>query len=539
MAALRTLVIDNSLDGAAAGAAFLLKHPDARVFISSAYSLPSRLANLREWDEGITSTAVLGIGCKRSPAELADAMRQLDSQGVSISWFVAGTGYPEYESAVKSLCTIEKDETARTLTDAVLALLEMRDHPRAKLLEAVARSGRADRIADREAKTVAEIAVASMYRFFQLGDREAYPAAVRKLAGLEAITEADLSLAERFRTQGYTAGPDGSSPGIKEVRRLVRLYGPLDSLNILVLGETGTGKERVARLLHQESHRGSGHFLAVNCSTLSNSELLDSRLFGYVKGAFTGAVADRAGVIESADKGTLFLDEIGDMPLETQAKLLRVIEDGSFNRLGSTQELKADVRIVAATNRNLAGMVRDGSFRIDLYYRLRELVIRIPPLRDRLCDLGQIVGTIRRDLAAEHGRRFPDLKEEQYELLRSYAWPGNVRQLKSVLQKAFLLGVDGNLEQAVAEEKEEGIDCLLNLGGSLPSEAAGPAPVYLIPGGIAGADGVSIATLHDIQRKYAMTALEACGGNLTRTAKVLDISVNTLKKLRREVAGDR
>ena len=534
MAAVETLVIDNSLDGAAAGAAFLLKHPDARVFVSSAYSLPSRLANLREWDESIASTAVLGIGCKRSPAELVEAMRQLAFQGVSISWFVAGAGHPEHEAAVRSLCTIKKDETAGTLTDAVLGMLELRDHPRAKLLETIARSGRTDRMTDREAKTVAGIAVASMYRFFQLGDREVYPSAVRKLAGLDGITEDDLAMAKRFNAQGCMAGLDGSSPGVKEVRRLVGLYGPLDSLNVLVLGETGTGKERVARLIHQESRRVSGHFLAVNCSTLSNSDLLDSRLFGYVKGAFTGAVADRAGVIEAADKGTLFLDEIGDMPLETQAKLLRVIEDGSFNRLGSTQELKADVRIVAATNRNLAGMVRDGSFRIDLYYRLRELVIRIPPLRDRLCDLGQIVGTIRRDLAAEHGRRLPDLKAEQYELLRSYAWPGNVRQLKSVLQKAFLLGVDGNLEQAVAEEKEEGIDCLLNLGGGSAIEAAAPAPVYEIPGAAGDGRGGNLPTLHEIQRRYAMTALEACGGNLTRTARALDISVNTLKKLRRE-----
>ena len=534
MAAVRTLVIDNSLDGAAAGAAFLLKHSDARVFISSAYNLPSRLANLLEWDPGITSAAILGIGCKRPPAELADAMRQLTGSGVTISWFIPGTGYPEYESAVRAVCTLKKADEVRTLTDAVLKILHLQQHPRASVLETIAREGRIDRIREPVAKTAAELAVASMYRFFQLGDREAYPAAVRKMAGLESISVDDLCTINRFNMLGHMNGPDGSSPGIKNLRRLVRLYSPLDSLNVLVLGETGTGKERVARLLHQESRRAAGHFLAVNCSTLSNSDLLDARLFGHVKGAFTGAVTERAGVIEAADKGTLFLDEIGDMPLETQAKLLRVMEDGTFNRLGSTQEQKVDVRIVAATNRNLAGMVRDGSFRIDLYYRLRELVIRIPPLRDRLCDLGQIVGSIRRDLAAEHGRRFADLKEEQYALLKTYAWPGNVRQLKSVLQKAFLLGVDENLETAVREEIEEGIDCLLNLDDRTAAEVTAAAPAFEVKDVDRDLDGAGIATLHDIERKYAMRALEACGGNLSRTAKVLEISVNTLKKLRRE-----
>ncbi|HRY61781.1 MAG TPA: sigma-54 dependent transcriptional regulator, partial [Candidatus Fermentibacter sp.] len=319
----------------------------------------------------------------------------------------------------------------------------------------------------------------------------------------------------------------------------VRLYGPLDSLHVLVLGETGTGKERVARLLHQESRRAARHFIAVNCSTLSNTDLLESKLFGHVKGAFTGAIADRSGLLEDTDKGTLFLDEIGEMPLETQAKLLRVIEDGTFNRLGANQELKVNVRVVAATNRNLAGMVREGSFRIDLYYRLRELVIRMPPLRDRLCDLGQIVGTVRRFLAEEHGRKFPDLTEAQYDLLRSYSWPGNVRQLKNVLHRSYLLGIEQHLAKAVEEERAEGLDLMLNTPSTPAPEVTSPAPVYDCGrAAVTAISGEPSDTLREAMRKHAMAVLAASGGNLARTARTLDISVNTLKKLREESAND-
>lgn len=534
----KTVIIDNSLDGAAAGAAFLLANPDAGVFISSSYSLPSRLANLPEWGRDITETTILGVGCRRSGAELADAMRALSATGVSISWISHGRGYPEHEFAVEGLCTLMREPDSTTLTHAVISSLGLSEDLRAAFLLAIAEAGRIEKLKDRGQKTMAELAVASMYRFFQLGDRDAYPAAVRKMAGLDQMTDDDSALLTRFRALGHITGPDGSSACIKEVRNLVRLYGPLDSLHVLVLGETGTGKERVARLLHQESRRAAKHFIAVNCSTLSNSDLLESKLFGHVKGAFTGAVADRSGLLEDADKGTLFLDEIGEMPLETQAKLLRVIEDGTFNRLGANQELKVNVRVVAATNRNLAGMVREGSFRIDLYYRLRELVIRMPPLRDRLCDLGQIVGTVRRFLAEEHGRKFPDLGENQYELLRSYSWPGNVRQLKNVLHRSYLLGVDQHLARAVEEERAEGLDELLNLPSSKAAEVAAVPPVYEDGRAVGTADTSEPETLRVAMRKHAMAALAACGGNLARTAKVLDISVNTLKKLRDESAVD-
>ncbi len=531
------VIVDNSLDGACAGAAYLLKNPDARVLVSSAYTLPSRLASLPELVPGIGGAAICGIGCTRPPLELASAMRDLKTQGVKVTWFAAGTSCTEAEVAVSSLCRFKRVEKADTVTGVVIASLKLMDHPRVRLLESIAEAGRTEKLKNPEAKIAAELAVASMYRFFQLGDREVYPLAVRKLAGLSDITEDDLKLLARYRALGHLAGPDGSSSRIKEVRRLIRLYGPLDSLNVLVLGETGTGKERVARLLHQEDCKRKS-FFAVNCATLSNSDMLDSKLFGHVKHSFTGALTDHEGVMGAVDHGTLFLDEIGEMPLETQAKLLRVIEDGTFTRLGSTAEHRVDVRVIAATNCDLADKVRRNEFRLDLYYRLRELVIRIPPLRERLEDLGQIVGSIRRALTEEFGdrKRFKDLTKEQYDLLKSYSWPGNIRQLHSVLRRAYLLGIDEHLESAVREEKKEGLDELINKQAARPFDGTYDLSRHEYAGAAELRDEApeKTYTLRQVQIRSALQAMKVHKGNLTATAKALGISVNTLKKLRRE-----
>ena len=532
--ATHSVIIDNCLDGACAGAVYLLKHPKARVFISSAHSLSSRLSNLKEWDSHLTSTVICGIGYRGIPEKLSKAMQSISKQGVKVSWFIAGKGYPEYEAAVEGLCTLRKAPDHLTTTEAMITLLRLESHPRAPLLTSIAVAGQFAKLKDPEVRTFAELAVASMFRFFQLDDREQYPASVRKLAGVSPITEDDLAILRRYRALGHQDGPDGSSRKIKDVRRLVRLFGPLDSLNILVLGETGTGKERVARLLHQESNRIAQNFIAVNCAILSGTDMLESKLFGHVKGAFTGSLSDHDGVIATADKGTLFLDEIGDMPLDTQAKLLRVIEDGTFNRLGSNESMKVDVRIIAATNMNLADMVRQSRFRIDLYYRLRELVVRIPPLRERLDDIGHIAGSIRRALSQTYRKRFPDLSIEQIDLLRTYSWPGNIRQLHSVLNRAYLLGIKEHLEPALIEEQEEGLDQLLNL----PCKEADSSSTVWCDRHTSSKHtewkDQSELTLRQIQILHAEKVLNDHDGNLTATAKALDISVNTLKKLRRE-----
>jgi sigma-54 specific flagellar transcriptional regulator A len=231
-------------------------------------------------------------------------------------------------------------------------------------------------------------------------------------------------------------GMVGNSPAIREVFRKISLFAPADAA-VVITGETGTGKELVARALHDQSLRPDGPFVAVNCSAISR-ELLESELFGHEKGAFTGAVRTHRGRFERADGGTLFLDEIGDMPLSTQAKLLRVLEEGSIERVGAERERIVDVRIVAATNVPLEQAVGMGRFRADLYHRISVLRIHLPPLRERAEDIPYLVEYFLNVFARKYGRRIYRLTPEAVSLLQSYLWPGNIRELRNVLERVFI-----------------------------------------------------------------------------------------------------
>ncbi|MEZ4601371.1 MAG: sigma-54 dependent transcriptional regulator [Syntrophotaleaceae bacterium] len=231
-------------------------------------------------------------------------------------------------------------------------------------------------------------------------------------------------------------GMVGISPAIREVFRKISLYAPSDAA-VVVTGETGTGKELVARGLHDRSLRNDGPFVAVNCSAISE-ELLESELFGHEKGAFTGALRRHQGRFERADGGTLFLDEIGDMPMHTQAKLLRVLEEGTVERIGAEHETRVDVRIVAATNLQLEKAVGQGRFRADLYHRLSVLRIHLPPLRERPEDIPALVDHFLRMFSRKYNRRIYRLTPEAIELLQAYLWPGNVRELRNVLERVFV-----------------------------------------------------------------------------------------------------
>ena len=228
----------------------------------------------------------------------------------------------------------------------------------------------------------------------------------------------------------------GTSPGMAEVVRKIKLYAEADAA-VVVTGETGTGKELVARALHLLSPRCEREFIAVNCTAISE-ELLESELFGHEKGAFTGALRSHRGRFERADRGTLFLDEIGDMPLRTQAKLLRVLEDGRVERVGAEQAVKVDVRVVAATNVALEQAVGQGRFRADLYHRLSVLRIHLPPLRERHEDIPELVEYFLAEFNARYGRALRRLTPEAVGLLQSYLWPGNVRELRNVLERVYI-----------------------------------------------------------------------------------------------------
>ncbi len=229
----------------------------------------------------------------------------------------------------------------------------------------------------------------------------------------------------------------GSSPAMQEVFRLIEKVGPTDS-TVLIIGESGTGKDLTAKAIHQRSKRSKGKFFAIDISTLT-STLLESELFGHVKGAFTGANADRPGVFEAADHGTIFLDEIANLPIETQARLLRVLQEKEFLPVGSTTVKQVDLRMIFATNQSLKDLVHAGKFREDLYYRLNVFPLRLPPLRERREDIPELVLHFLRGYCHSVGKPVPRVQHEAMDLLINYRWPGNVRELEHAMERLTIL----------------------------------------------------------------------------------------------------
>jgi transcriptional regulator with GAF, ATPase, and Fis domain len=238
----------------------------------------------------------------------------------------------------------------------------------------------------------------------------------------------------------------GSSAALKAVLRQIRQVGPTDS-TVLMLGETGTGKELMARAVHESSKRKDRPMIKVNCATLP-SNLIESELFGHERGAFTGASTARIGRFEVADGGTIFLDEIGELPLDLQAKLLRVLQEGEFERLGSSKPIRVDVRVIAATNRDLNESVKQATFRADLFYRLNIFPINVPPLRERREDIPQLVSFFVNRLNQKLGRKIDIVSQSTMDALQQYNWPGNIRELQNVIERAFIVSEGNRLELA-------------------------------------------------------------------------------------------
>src|SRR5437660_3301434 len=302
----------------------------------------------------------------------------------------------------------------------------------------------------------------------------------------------------------------GSSPAFRRMMTLLEQVAG-SSATVLVQGESGTGKELVARTIHARSARSRGPFVAVNCAALPET-LLESELFGYEKGAFTGAAGRKEGRFELADGGTLFLDEVSDLSLVTRPKILRVLQEGEFERLGGTKSLRVDVRIVAATNQELAQMVREKRFREDLYYRLNVITLTVPPLRERHEDIRVLAQHYLRVYAAKNGRKLEGFSNEALERLESYAWPGNVRELENLIERTVLLArkdrIDAeDLPEEVAGVKRPPRDAILELVGT---------------------------PLTEIEQRLLDETLRITGGNKTQAAKLLGIDVRTVaRKLER------
>jgi two-component system, NtrC family, nitrogen regulation response regulator NtrX len=302
----------------------------------------------------------------------------------------------------------------------------------------------------------------------------------------------------------------GSSRALDEVRQLIAKVGPT-SARVLITGENGTGKELVARALHEASPRRDRPFVEVNCAAIP-SELIESELFGHMKGSFTGAVADRAGKFEQADGGTLFLDEVGDMSLAAQAKLLRVLQEGVVTRIGGSKSIQVDVRVLAATNKDLDEEIEEGRFREDLLYRLNVVPIEVPSLRERQEDIPELVTHFVQQLSAGAGVAAKRFSADAIRKLQSRSWPGNVRELRNAVERALILASGKVVSGA-------DIDQLL------PNGAAGSATK----------DGQSFAKVQqDSEKKLLLKRLKENDWNISETARVLKITRSNLyKKLKR------
>jgi len=338
-------------------------------------------------------------------------------------------------------------------------------------------------------------------------------AILRRACEFRSIRVENKQLKQDFKRKADRAQvtrPIGKSRRFVDVLKLAEQVAPTDS-TVLIQGESGTGKEVIARYIHNLSERADGPFLSINCGALPET-LLESELFGHVKGSFTGAVRDKQGLFAAARGGTFFMDEVGEMPASLQIKLLRVLQEREVIPVGATEAIPVDVRIIAATNRDLEEEVRRGNFRADLFYRLNVIALELPALRDRKEDLLQLMETFLQDLASERDAEPKALSAEAMDAVMVYDWPGNVRELQNALEHAVVLTrgelIDpGALPERITRRKKE----------PLVADRVQPNP-----------------SLEVVERAYIMWVLQAEGGNKTRAAEVLGIDPSTLyRKLSR------
>jgi len=347
-------------------------------------------------------------------------------------------------------------------------------------------------------------------------------------AGLRA---AKSNLERQLRYKGSLGELVGTSSKMQEIFALLQQAGPSKAC-VLITGESGTGKELVARTIHELSARRQGPFVAINCAALPET-LIESELFGHEKGSFTGASERRAGCFEVAQNGTLLLDEIGEMPMQTQAKLLRILEDSKVRRLGGKSEFEVDVRVVAATNKVPEEAVRGGHLREDLYYRLNVFQIHLPPLRERKEDLRLIAEALISDLNRKHLCRIADLAPVVMQALEHHQWPGNVRELRNVLERAVILAGEGTIELQHLPAFLQGTAAAAATVES--STHAAQAPSTSDVGGIRFQIGT---TVEEAEKGLILHTLEHTRNNKTRAAEILGISLKTLhNKLKEYGAG--
>ena len=462
---------------------------------------------LKERAPRYSEVYVLGVGLKKNINEILSALLLLKKKGVKTVWLSAMPVSPEFAAEV---CVEGVDPATRGFD-------ELYDEPMPTLVDAVAKYFRLEKadadffnaytgnVVDRTS-TVAQyqrLVKASGFAHRTRGDDSVYEEAIRALSQRVSPTVWSAKIKEAYEDYVRFGRRElgGVSPAIAVVKQRILLAAKYERARVLILGPSGTGKETVALQIHANSPRKNGHFVAFNCASVAK-ELLEDRFFGHEKGAFTGADKQTKGLFERADHGTLFLDEVAEMPLEAQAILLRALEEGKIVRVGGTAEIDVDVRLVAATNRNLPKMVREGKFRADLYQRISTLLVRMPPLADRKEDIKDIADGWWMDMCGRH------LTAEQQEALTQYDYPGNVRELINVLDRARALE-ETDFIRLLEEHKE--------INRDLREDTEDASVSYP-------------DNLEATVRLHAKAVFEKYRRNMTAAREALGISLNTLKK---------
>jgi formate hydrogenlyase transcriptional activator len=321
----------------------------------------------------------------------------------------------------------------------------------------------------------------------------------------------EFSLAEDFGGESDFAGIVGRSPALRQVLQLIEMVAPSDA-TVLLLGETGTGKELIARAIHERSSRRKETFVTLNCAAIPGA-LFESELFGHERGAFTGAHAQKVGRLEAADRGTMFLDEIGDLPMELQPKLLRALQERAYERVGSARTRNVDVRLVAATNRDLVEMIAGKQFRSDLYYRLNVFPVRLPPLRERREDIPVLARHFTRKYARRMGKRIETIPEGTLEKLTRWHWPGNVRELENLIERSVIMTGGSVLAVSLPEKMSGAIDAA-EVVGNFEEQELIVNTLRETRGRVAGPNGAAVrlgvkrSTLLDRMKKLGINARE-------------------------------
>ena len=449
-----------------------------------------RLPELLNEISGYKTILILGVGLTGNPELLQKGVEKLRTKGCNIRWISALPFPGNLPDSLRILLNPFIDEDG--VTAAVSSCFGI---PYDDLLPLVREENSTS-----ELRQFRQLLEAAMYFYRNYQEEKPYSDAIRHIA--QCDPESKWSDFERQMLEHYKRFGNrelaGKSHAMQELLHKINLAAPHDHARVLIFGESGTGKETVALQIHNKSPRRNEPYITFNCACVA-SHLLESRFFGHEKGAFTGATERKRGLFELADGGTLFLDEIGELPLEAQGILLRVLEGGRIIRLGGSEEIEVNVRLIAATNRDLAAMVHDGKFREDLFHRLNVIQILVPPLRERKCDIEQIANGY---WLKQHKHR---LTPEQVEVLKTYDYPGNVRELFNLLERASVLD-EQDFSRLLAEHKQ--------MTASLAPAAAAELP-----------DELDAATRLHVRHVY-----EKYNNNLSRAAAALKIARNTVRK---------